>query len=73
MRTERVSNDHIDVSRCEACGRCVTACKQGALEIAAFKRVNDVHIARPKRCTGCLSCVAACRQRAVQPASVADE
>lgn len=74
MQRERLTNAYIDIdiSRCHACGGCVRACKHDALELARFKRVFRVHIARPKRCTGCLSCAAACREHAIQPARGAD-
>lgn len=75
MQRRRVTNAYIDVdvSRCVACGRCVTACKQDALELVGFKRVVHVHIARPKLCTGCLSCAAACREHAIQSVSAEGE
>lgn len=75
MQKRRTANAYIDIdaSRCEACGHCVEACKHDVLELARFKRVSQIHIARPKRCTGCLGCVAACREQAIQPAAGANE
>lgn len=71
MHSARAANEYIDidVSRCHACGRCVTACRNGVLELTSFKRVVYAAIVRPKHCTGCLSCAAACREHAIRPVS----
>lgn len=75
MQRKRLANAYIDidVTRCGACGACVRACEHDVLELARFKRVSHVHIARPKQCTGCLECSAACREHAIQPVSGVDE
>jgi glycyl-radical enzyme activating protein family len=47
-------------SKCIACGECVSACKEGCLELAD----GELRIDRGK-CAGCFSCVAACPTRAL--------
>lgn len=52
---------------CEACGRCVEACRNEALGLVRVLFHSHVHVDHPERCRGCLRCVRACPQGAIQP------
>lgn len=47
-------------SKCAGCGRCVKACRSGALEIARAADGRSIVKSDPNKCTSCMRCVAAC-------------
>lgn len=47
-------------SRCTGCGRCVKACRSGALEIAKADDGRSIVTSDPSKCASCMRCVAAC-------------
>jgi len=51
--------NHVDESRCAACGECVSACQFNALELESVVVVNEI------RCVGCGVCVPVCPQDAL--------
>lgn len=52
----------INLELCDGCGRCVTACPHGALEVVGGK----VTLARPDDCSWDGECELACPQGAIQ-------
>jgi ferredoxin len=46
--------------RCDGCGRCFRACREGALSVKDGKAVID-----PKKCKGCGDCTRFCRRMAI--------
>lgn len=61
-RTEHVQ---IDTRRCEACGRCVEACRHEALGMVSFLFHKHAKVRDADRCRGCLRCVKACPHDAI--------
>ena len=47
-------------SKCTGCGRCVKACRSGALEIAKADNGRSIVTSDPSKCASCMRCVAAC-------------
>jgi ferredoxin len=60
--------DHIEVDTrpCEACGRCVEACREDVLGLVGFWFHHHVKVEDPGRCRGCLRCVRACEHGALR-------
>ncbi len=67
MRSHQ-GTEHIQLNTraCEACGRCVEACREGALGMVAFFFHKHARIRDAARCRGCLRCVRACEHGAIQ-------
>jgi ferredoxin len=60
--------EHIEVNPhdCEACGRCVEACREDALCIVGLLFHKHVKVRDADRCRGCLRCVKACEHGAIR-------
>lgn len=63
-RTEFVA---IDTRRCEACRRCVEACREDVLGMVSLFFHKHAKVNHAERCRGCLRCVKICERRAIQP------
>ena len=63
----RHGTEHIqlDTRACEACGRCVEACREGALGMVAFFFHKHAKVSHAERCRGCLRCVRVCEHGAI--------
>jgi ferredoxin len=63
-RTEYIQ---VDTRKCESCGECVAACKNGVLKIMDIRIHSHVRIRQAEKCRGCKKCVAACPNGAFTP------
>ena len=66
-RHNRTPHIQIDLSQCQACGRCEKACPAGVLGIFNILGHTHVHVDRPKKCLGCFKCIKACDNKAIRP------
>lgn len=51
---------YIDESRCTGCGRCVSVCSEGAIELDGTLAYIDGH-----KCVGCQACIEVCPSGAI--------
>jgi heterodisulfide reductase subunit A len=57
---------HVDATRCEGTGVCVTECGYpGALELQTYPDGATRAVVNPALCSGCGACVAVCPTRAI--------
>lgn len=56
----------LDTRACEACGRCVEACREDVLGIVGFLFHKHVRVKDAGRCRGCLRCVRVCEHGAIR-------
>jgi MinD superfamily P-loop ATPase len=66
MRSRGTEYVLVDTRRCEACRRCVEACREEVLGMISLFFHKHVKVVHPERCRGCLRCVAACEHGATQ-------
>lgn len=64
MRTKHIQ---VDNSKCQYCGKCVSACPKGVFEEKTGLFKKTVLIADPDACIGCFTCVMICPNKAISP------
>jgi hypothetical protein len=53
---------NVDTQRCKACGKCMQACSEGAIEVS-----HTTAVINHRLCVGCGACVEACPTGAITP------
>ncbi len=56
----------VNNKKCNACGKCVSACDYGAMQIAFDDAIGDGRATvETDRCTGCAACLLSCPRNAL--------